>query len=177
MDCSLFAGRRHSLYKQKTLFVRTIRLLETVLTKESAFRDYLPEARDQAAIRERLAKLGDRIRAVMTSPSFAIDVLNLQRDLARPRADYGFPAHIPPAWYSVARRAQVVRRDQGFAVVFDGGEIQVGAAYPTVEWMLKQRTFSVDDALNRQTGIDRDTLLGDIERLARAGIIVETEMR
>ncbi len=37
--------------------------------------------------------------------------------------------------------------------------------------------FSVDDALARQPGIDRAALLGDLEQLASAGVIVETEMR
>jgi len=71
--------------------------------------------------------------------------------LARPQPDYGLPARQPPAWYSVARKAQVLRRDAGFAVAFDGGEIPMGA--------------------------DRTALLADIGRLERAGILVATEMR
>lgn len=153
------------------------KVLESALAKESEFRAYLPDARSESAFRTRLAKLADRVRAAMTSPAFAIDMLNHQRDLARAPADYDLPAQVPPAWYSVARRAQVVRRDQGFAVVFEGGEIPVGATYPTVEWVLKQRMFSVDDALARQTGVDRKALIEDLERLAKAGIVVETEMQ
>jgi len=153
------------------------KLLENALTRESEFRAYLPDARSEAELRERLAKLAERIKAAVTSPAFAIDVLNHQRDLARAPADYELPAQAPPAWYSVARRAQVVRRDQGFAVVYDGGELAVGATYPTVEWILKQRMFSLDDALARQPDIERAALKNDLERLARAGVIVETEMR
>jgi hypothetical protein len=153
------------------------KLLESVLARESDFRAYLPDARDAEGLRDRLAKLGDRVRAVMTSPAFAIDVLNHQRDLGGPPAGYGLPARQPPAWYSVARRAQVVRRDAGFAVTWDGGEIPVGATYPTLEWALKQRLFSAADALARQPGADRATLLADIERLERACILVVTEMR
>ena len=153
------------------------KLLEAALTKESEFRAYLPDARSEPALRERLAKLADRVKAAMTSPAFTIDVLNHQRDLSRPLADYGLPAQRRPAWYSVSRKAQVLRRDGGFAVAFDGGEIVVGATYPTIEWILKQRMFSVDDALARQPGIDREALLGDMERLAKSGVIVETEMR
>jgi ribosomal protein L16 Arg81 hydroxylase len=160
-----------------TTGLAVFKLLESALTKESEFRAYLPDARSESALRERLAKLADRIRAAMTSPAFAIDVLNHQRDLARVTADYDLPAQRPPAWYSVARKAQVVRRDKGFAVVFEGGEIPVGATYPTVEWILKQRMFSVDDALARQSGVDRAALIEDLERLAQAGVIVETEMR
>jgi ribosomal protein L16 Arg81 hydroxylase len=152
-------------------------LLEQALTRESEFRAYLPDARDAPALAGRLARLADRVRAVMTSPAFAVDVANHQRGLSRPPADYGLPARPAPAWYSVARRAQVLRRDAGFAVAFDGGEIAVGATYPTIEWALKQRMFSVDDALARQPGIDRAALAADLERLAKAGILVETEMR
>ena len=153
------------------------KLLENALTREREFRAYLPDARDEAALRERLAKLAERVRAVMTSPAFAVDVLNHQRDLARPPAAFTLPERHAPAWYSVARRAQVLRRDAGFAVSFDGGEIPVGATYPTVEWLLKQRMFSVDDALARQPGADRAALAADLERLEKAGVIVATEMR
>jgi ribosomal protein L16 Arg81 hydroxylase len=153
------------------------KLLETALAKESEFRSYLPDARSAPALAERLAKLADRVRAVMISPAFAIDVLNHQQDLARPPAAYELPAQRPPEWYSVARRAQVLRRDAGYAVAFEGGEIPIGAAYPTIEWALRQRMFSVDDALARQPGIDRAALSADLARLAKAGVIVETEMR
>ncbi len=153
------------------------KLLEGVLAREGEFRAYLPDARDEVGLRERLATLADRVRAAMTSPAVGIDVLNHQRSLGRPVADYGLPARQPPAWYSVARRAQVVRRDAGFVVTWDGAEIPVGATYPTLEWALKQRMFSVADALTRQPGADRAALLADIERLERAGILVVTEMR
>jgi hypothetical protein len=153
------------------------KLLESALAKESEFRAYLPDARSTAEFSARIARLAERVRAVLNSPAFAIDVMNHQRDLSRPVADYELPSQRSPAWYSVARRAQVVRRDQGFAVAFEGGEIPVGATYPTVEWILKQRMFSVDDALARQPGGDRAALVADLERLANAGVIVETEMR
>ena len=60
------------------------KLLESALARESEFRAYLPDARDEAALRERLSGLADRVRAVMTSPAFAVDVLNHQRDLGAP---------------------------------------------------------------------------------------------
>ncbi len=153
------------------------KLLETALTRESEFRAYLPDARSGEELRERLARLAERVRAAMTSPAFAIDVLNHQRDLARPPADYGLPAQAKTTWYSVARRAQVLRRDRGFAVVFEGGEIALGATYPTVEWMLKQRVFSLEDAIARQSGVDRPELCADLEKLLDAGVLAVTEMR
>jgi ribosomal protein L16 Arg81 hydroxylase len=153
------------------------KLLETALARESGFRAYLPDARAALELRERLSKLADRVHAVMTSPAFAVDVLNHQRELARPLAAYELPAQRPSAWYSVAKRAQVLRRDAGYAAAFDGGEIPLGTTYPTVEWILKQRMFSVEDALARQAGTDRAALADDLGRLERAGVIVRTEMR
>jgi len=153
------------------------KLLENAVTQESGFRAYLPDARSEPDLRARLARLADRVKAVMTSPAFAIDVLNHQRDLARTQADYELPTQAKTTWYSVARRAQVARRDRGFAVVFDGGEIALGAAYPTVEWMLKQRLFSLEDAIARQPGLDRQDLRRDLEQLLKTGVLAETEMR
>ena len=153
------------------------KLLENAASQESAFRAYLPDARNEAALRERLAKLAERVRAMITSPAFAIDVLNHQRGLASEQTAYELPAQQPPSWYSIARPAQVVRRDAGFAAVFERGEIALGAAYPTVEWLLKQRMFSVGDALSRQPGVDPTELRSVLQQLVAAGVIVATEMR
>jgi ribosomal protein L16 Arg81 hydroxylase len=153
------------------------KLLENAASLESSFRAYLPDARNEPALRDRLGKLADRVRAMITSPAFAIDVLNYQRSLASAEAGYRLPAQQPPSWYSIAGPAQVVRRDSGFAAVFERGEIALGAAYPTVEWILKQRMFSLGDALSRQPGVDASELRGVLQQLLAAGVIVETEMR
>jgi len=154
------------------------KLLEKVLTAESAFRAYLPDAREPAALRARLAALGSRVAQAMTSPAFVIDVLNAQRELVGGgEADYGLPAQVPPAWYSLAKSARVVRREGGYAVAFEGGEIAIGATHPTIAWMLSQRLFALDDALARQNGVDSRELRADLEMLLRAGVIVATEMR
>lgn len=153
------------------------KLLEKAVTPESAFRAYLPDARDHAGLQEHLEQLGSRIRDVLVSPAFAQDVLNTQRDLAGTAADYQLPSQPKPAWYSTALRARLVRRDRGYAVVFEGGEIALGATYPTIEWMLQQRLFSLEDAIARQPHVDRQELKGDLRRLLDAGVLVETEMR
>ena len=41
-----------------------------------------------------------------------------------------------------------------------GGEIALGAIYPTIEWILQQHLSSLEDAVARQ-----------------AGVLIETEMR
>lgn len=154
-----------------------LKLLETAVTGESAFRAYLPDARDERAVRERLAALADRVNAVLTSPAFAIDVLNHQRGLRGGDAQYDLPTQGAAIWYVRARPAQVLRRDKGFAVAFEGGEIDIGALYPTVDWMLAQGRFSLEDAAVRQAGAPRAELERLLDRLVQAGVLQQTEMR
>ena len=153
------------------------KLLESAVTRESEFRADLPDARTGVELRERLAKLAGRIRTVIVSPGFAIDVLNYQRGLAGASADYELPAQKQPSWYSVARPAQVVRRDNGAALVCDGREIALGATYPAIEWILQQRFFSLEDAIARHPSVNGAELRGVLDHLAKLGVIVETEMQ
>lgn len=153
------------------------KLLERVLTKESAFRGYLPDARKTVELSSHLTGLANRVHKVMTSPAFVQDVLNLQGELARPWASYGLPAQVPPSWYSTSRPAQVQRRDSGYVVLAQGVEIPVGATYPTIEWLLQQKLFSLEDALVHQPGVDGQALRNDLDRLVQAGILAPTEMR
>ena len=113
----------------------------------------------------------------MNSPAFATDVLNHQRGLADTRVEYELPAQVPPTWYSVGKRAQVVRRDSGYVAVTDQGEIALGATHPTVEWILRQRLFSLGDALARHASTDPAELRSVLAQLSAAGVIVETEMK
>ncbi len=153
------------------------KLIENVVTQESAFRQYLPDARDPSALGRQLAMLADRVKAVMTSPAFVTDVLNHQRGLATTPAAYELPAQNASTWYSTVRRAQVVRRDSGYVALTDRGEIPLGATHSTVEWLLKQRLFSLNDALARHASVDLAELRAVLAQLVAVGVIVETEMR
>ena len=137
---------------------RTVRIAPSILTAD-------------------FGRLAEQVRAVMASPAFALDVQNLQLSEAQVTADYGLPSQVAPSWFSVAKPAQVVRRDAGYAVVFQGGSIPIGVSYSTVEWMLQQRLFSLQDATARHPGVDHDALRLDLDKLIAAGILVATEMR
>ncbi|MEI9990673.1 MAG: cupin domain-containing protein [Rhizomicrobium sp.] len=153
------------------------KLLENVMAGESAFRAALPDARRPGELRERLAVLADRLKAVLTSPAFALDVLNHQRGLAGTAPDYDLPAQMPSSWYATARPAKVLRRDAGFVLICDGREIALGAAYPAVEWLVQQRFFSLEDALARHPGVDRSELRAVLELLVGAKIVAPTQMQ
>jgi ribosomal protein L16 Arg81 hydroxylase len=153
------------------------KLLESVLTRESAFRAYLPDARNPAEFRGRLGALADHVKAVMNSQAFATEVLNQQRSLAQAPPSYDLPSQARPIWYSVTRPAPVVRRDEGYFLVLDRHQVPLDASYGLIEWALQQRFFSIEDALARYPAVRRDELLAVLEQLAKLGVVAETTMR
>lgn len=154
-----------------------LKLLEEAAASESDFRAHLPDARDASALREHLARLGQRLEQLMTSPSFAIDVLNHQRSFATSPPAFALPQRQRSAYFSTAKKGRVVRSREGFSLVVDNARIDVGAAHPAVSWLLQQRLFSVDDLLARFPFVDEGELRATLRQLTRIGAIVETEMR
>ncbi len=151
-------------------------LLETIATQEREFRDYLPDARNEAELRARLAVLAERVHGLMTSPGFAVDVLNHQRGLSTLSPDYDLPHRKQPAWFSVIAGGQLVRRPEGVFLLLEGRELSLGALYPTAEWLLQQRRFSLEDAAARQPRTPHAELQALLKRLLEAGVIAEATM-
>jgi ribosomal protein L16 Arg81 hydroxylase len=152
------------------------KLLSNAVTGDSAFRAYVPDARDEVALRNHLARLSQVLHAMMNSPAFAIDVLNFQRGLATSSADYVLPAQQRPRFYSPTTRVNVIRRLEGCFAVVAGRELPLGATYPAVLWLLQQRTFSLDDLMARYPFVDPREMQAILQNFLRAGIVVETEM-
>jgi ribosomal protein L16 Arg81 hydroxylase len=157
--------------------IALFKLLENAVLGESAFRAYLPDARDAPALQGRLAALAERLKAIATSPAFATEVLNHQRGLATATPDYELPAQSPSSWYAVTRPVKVLRRDAGFVALCDGREIALGATWPAVEWLVQQRYFSLEDALARHPAVLRDELHAILDQLVKAGVLAPTEMQ
>lgn len=152
-------------------------LLEKAAAGESAFREYLPDARDGAALGKHLACLAARVGEILTSPAFAADVLNHQRSRWSAAPKYDLPKQERATWYSVAQNAQLLRRDQGAVIAFNGGEIAIGCLHPTVEWMLRQGRFTRGEMLARQPGADGAEIDLVLAQLIGAGVVAEVEMR
>lgn len=153
------------------------KLLESAAALESDFRADLPDARDPKALAEHLAKLSRHLERLITAPSFALEVRNHQRSSATSPADFALPTRQRAQYYSTAKRGEVVRHRDGFGVQIERQQIDVGAAYPAVGWLLQQRLFSFEDLLARFPFVDETELRAVLRQLEAAGAIVETEMR
>ena len=152
------------------------KLLETALAGESDFRAYLPDADDAVALRERLALLSRHVARLMASPSFAIDVRNMQRGLATAASGFELPQRRRPEYYATAMRGRVLRRPEQFVAVVGQQEIPVGNAYPAVAWLLGRRAFSFEELCAQHPFLDAAELRAVLERLVKAGAVVPTEI-
>jgi len=104
-------------------------------------------------------------------------VLIHQRGLASAQAQFELPVQPAATWYQIVGRAQLVRRDSGYVAITEQGEVALGATHPTIEWLLKQRLFSLGDALARHVSVEPAELRDVLAKLIAAGVIIETEMR
>lgn len=147
-------------------------LLKMAAEHESLFRADLP-AGDDTALQQRLGALANLITGMMTSPSFAMELGNHQRGLAREPATYYLPLRRRPAFYSVLRRAAVRRHRGGWTL----DTIELGSAYPVVEWIMLQRMFSFEDACARFTFIGSEDLEALLRNLVASGFIERTELQ
>ncbi|MGM9491292.1 JmjC domain-containing protein [Ideonella sp. YS5] len=153
------------------------KLLESAAAADSDFRAYLADAADGDALPLQLAKLGQKLQQLMTSGSFAIDVANHQRSFVTEGAGFELPQRQRSTYYSTAKRGQVVRHRDGFAVQIEGRQLEVGHSHPAVAWLLQQRLFSFDDLLARFPFVGEADLQAVLQKLCSMGAVVETEMR
>jgi len=153
------------------------KLMTNTATGDSGFRAYLPDARDEAALRTHLARLSHYLQTLMNSRTFLDDVINLQRGLATSPADYRLPAQQRPRFYAPATRIDVIRRLDGCIALAAGREFQLGTTYPAVAWLVQQRTFSFDDLMARFPFVVERDMQAILSQLIAVGAVVETDMR
>lgn len=153
-------------------------ILKEEVEQESAFRQYMPDARerDGAALREHLDGLAARIAEFARSPAFFEEVRNAQRALGARPADYALPARPEPLFYAATgERAQMMRRDDGYVLRTARGEVPVGGAHKAASWILGQNFFST---LTLEAGFAYLTA-GEIKALldtmTRANLIAQTQ--
>lgn len=165
-----------TFWVRRTTGVALFDLLERAAKRESEFRAWLPDAEDEQALRARLSRLGGLLNEIMQRPTFITDVLNAQRGIATTLDPYyDLPAQAPSRVFQVMRKAKVAPGPKGYVAMFEGGEVPVGASYPAVEWLLKQRHFALNDALARHPSVKSDEFDQVLAALLRAGVIAETE--
>jgi ribosomal protein L16 Arg81 hydroxylase len=157
------------------------RLLEQAALRESMFRQYLPDPRDEggAALRERLAALGDRLAEIVRSPAFQVEVANSQEKLIRQDRRIDLPERPPVEAYArTDRPAQVLRSDEGAVLrTGSGGDIPLAALAEEAEWMIAQPAVIVQQLLGRFPHRAEAELRALLQSLVAAGLFVAYQPR
>jgi hypothetical protein len=156
------------------------RLLEEIALRDSAFRQYLPDARKDggAMMKDALGMLSARIEAILKSPAFLEEVTTAQRKLVSRRPRTNLPDRPPiEAWARTDRPASVERRAAGAVLVAESKEHPLGPLSEEAEWMLARPAFVTVELLARYPYRDEAELRGLIELLARLRLIMAYEAR
>jgi hypothetical protein len=141
---------------------------------EPLARANLPRS-DPAALRQRLAALGERIGAVLREPRSATDIEGLMAGFRYPRVEYQLPELIETAEERWRRKAQGVRLvEQGgrAGLVKEGSRQAVEiplAVKAEVAWVLARPEFTRREfaaAFAAEPSGKLDKLLADLERMA-----------
>lgn len=151
----------------KSLF----RLLEQAALADPAFRKYLHDAREGegSPLREQLADLGDRLRAMVSQPAFFDEVHLAQARLADPGHRLSLPERPALAHYARTNRpAGVERRPEGAVLRTPSGDVRLGLLAEVAEYALGRPAVSTQELAARFPHQDRaaiDGLVAGMERM------------
>jgi bifunctional lysine-specific demethylase and histidyl-hydroxylase NO66 len=149
-----------------------LRLLEELAADDPAFRAWLPDVRDEAALGGRLEALGARLSALLASPLLKERLAARQRALAVPPAAADLPARMALSFYArTDRPASVARPPSGALLRHPAGEDRLGTAAAAAEWALAQPAFSTELLKVRHPELDREEAEALVALLLRRGLV------
>jgi ribosomal protein L16 Arg81 hydroxylase len=153
------------------------RMLEEEAILDSAFREYLPDARsgDERDL-ARLTTLGERMMQIVTSRAFAAKLGNRQRQLVERNVAFDLPERRRLDFYARTQQPVELRREAGTTVLTSaGGSLSLESAGRAVEWILDQAGFSLQQLAATFPYLDEAELKGLAQTLERMEIIVGYE--
>jgi len=157
------------------------RLLEECALRDSAFRQYLTDARegDGAALRSAIDALADKIGAILRSPAFFSDVATAQRKLGQGSHNASLPNRPAiEAWARTERPAAVAHRPHGAVLVAEAGEEHaLGGLFEEAEWLLSRPAFVTVEIFARYPHRREEELRALIDLMSRAKLFASYQAR
>jgi lysine-specific demethylase/histidyl-hydroxylase NO66 len=147
------------------------RLLEEEAMADSAFRDYLPDARAGDALAAHVAGLGERLAAMARSRRFLARLEHEQRRLRSPDYRLDLPRTVALEFFArTGRPAELIEREEGSVLRAAGADLPLGSLAPAAAWALGRPAFSVQELFARYPQWPREELRGLAESLVKAGL-------
>jgi ribosomal protein L16 Arg81 hydroxylase len=154
------------------------RMLEEEAVFDSAFREYLPDARrsDEPDLAERLTSLGERMMQILSSRAFAAKLANRQRQLVERNVAFNLPERRRIDFYARTQQPVELRREGGTAVLTSAGRsLPLDSAAPAAEWIVDHAGFSLQQLAATFPYLDEAELKALVQILERMEIIVAYE--
>ena len=149
-------------------------LLEAMAKRDPRFRAYLPDGRnDPAALRGRLAELGEAVGALMGSALLEPELVKQQRE--RVLDDGAVQLREREAldhFAATGEGAEVVWQARGAVLRHRRGETALGLLGEPVEWALGQPSFSAQQLSARYKWLSADEIARLTKLLTEAGLFV-----
>lgn len=172
------ASSEASLHVTFSVEPRTARILFKVLEqeamKDSAFRAWLPDPREDgaAALKARIGELADRLKAIATSDVAVGEVADLQRSIFGELSEYALPAVGPLEAYETAPRpAEVTRMAEGWMLRTQAGLIPLEGLHKPMSWILGRPAFTLQEMAAWHPQAEEAALRRLLERLTAAGMV------
>lgn len=173
------ASSEASLHVTFSVEPRTARILFRVLEqeamKDSAFRAWLPDPREDggAALKARLGELADKLKAIATSDAAVGEVAELQGTIFGELSEYSLPAVGPLEAYETAPRpAEVVRTAEGWMLrTQHAGLVPLEGLHKPMAWILGRPAFTVQELAAWHPQTDEAALRTLLQRLTATGMI------
>jgi len=150
------------------------RILDDLAMQDADFRAYLPDGRVEngEALRERLETLGAKVEALMLTPSFRNALLNRQLALAKPVRELKLPERPPMQLFArTQRKWQIIQRESGTILQWDGGQATLGLLEDAVRWFLSQSLVSLQQLVAHFPQYGEPALADLVALLQRAGLV------
>lgn len=150
------------------------RMLEEEAILDSAFREYLPDARrgDERELTERLTSLGERMMQIVTSPGFAARLANRQRQLVERNVAFNLPERRRLDFYARSQQPVELRREPGALLLRSAGRsLSLESAARAAEWILDQAGFSLQQLAATFPYLDEAELNALVQALEGMGLI------
>lgn len=159
-----------------------LHLLEKHCVADPLFRDDLPPPGDAGAgkaLEDHLARLADRLGALLRDPETLADLVQAQRSHRGVRGSYALPLRRPSQTYHVmANHLRVLRQERGYVLKSNRQGVSLPpGAHRLVDWVLTKRRFTraeIDAEFREIDGEERSALLDQLEAMRvieKAGMV------
>lgn len=173
------ASSEASLHVTFSVEPRTARILFRVLEqeamKDSAFRAWLPDPREDggAALKARLGELADRLKAIATSDAAVGEVADLQGSIFGELSEYALPAvGALEAYETAPRPAEVVRTADGWMLrTQHAGLAPLEGLHKPMTWILGRPAFTLQELAAWHPQAEEAALRRLLERLTAIGMV------